>query len=402
MNTHTVFLVRQLNYGGAQRQLVTLVKGLAARGQTVTVMSFYAEGKLDHELVAQGIPIVYLNKQGRWDNLGFLWRMVQTLRRLQPSVIHGYLGIPNLFTILLKPFFPGTRMVWGVRESMPTLGDSFLVNLIHRAECWTSRWADLIILNSHTGKINHHTIGYPDRKMLVISNGIDTDRFVPNPDSRRNRREAWQLTDEHCVIGCVGRLHPMKDHTTFLKAAAILHGQYPQLRFVCVGNADGEHDRAYVRSLQDLATSLGLDDVLQWREATHDIEAVYNAIDLLVLTSSGGEGFPNVLGEAMACGTPCVSTAMGDSAFVMGRWGTAVPPKDAGAIAQAVERQLPQIPLPQTPLPQTPLQQAQRRQHIVENFSVATLVEKTAATLDQLTQTPVKFDCIHPNPINSH
>jgi glycosyltransferase involved in cell wall biosynthesis len=392
MNTHTVFLVRQLNYGGAQRQLVTLVKGLAARGQTVTVMSFYSEGKLDHELVAQGIPIVYLNKQGRWDNLRFLWRMVQTLRQLQPSVIHGYLGIPNLFTILLKPFFPATRMVWGVRESMPTLSDSLLVNLIHRAECWTSRWADLIILNSHTGKVNHRSIGYPDRKMVVISNGIDTDRFVPSHDSRRQLRQAWQLTDEHCVIGCVGRLHPMKDHSTFLKAAAILHGQYPQLRFVCVGNADGEHDRAYVRSLQDLATSLGLDGVLQWREATHDIEAVYNAIDLMVLTSSGGEGFPNVLGEAMACGTPCVATAMGDSEFVMGQWGTAVPPKDAGAIAQAVERQH----------QQSPLLQAQRRQHIVENFSVATLVEKTSSTLDHLTQTPVNLDRINPTPINSH
>jgi glycosyltransferase involved in cell wall biosynthesis len=393
MNTHTVFLVRQLNYGGAQRQLVTLVKGLAARGHQVTVMSFYGEGKLDSELVAQGIPIVYLNKQGRWDNLGFLGRMVQALRRLHPSVIHGYLGIPNLFTILLKPFFLGTRMVWGVRESMPTEhGRSVLVNVIHHAECWTSRWADLIILNSHAGKANHQTIGYPDRKMVVIPNGIDTDRFVPNRDSRRDRRHAWQLTDQHCVIGCVGRLHPVKDHTTFLNAAAILHRQYPQLRFVCVGSVDGEHDQAYVRSLQDLAISLGLETVLQWREATHDIEAVYNAIDLLVLTSSGGEGFPNVLGEAMACGTACVSTAVGDSEFVMGPWGTAVPPKDAVAIAQAVERQLQQIPM----------QHAQRRQYIVENFSVATLVEKTAATLDHLTQTPVNVDRIQPNPINSH
>ncbi len=390
MNYHTVFLVRQLNYGGAQRQLVTLVKGLAARGQKVTVMSFYGAGKLDRDLLDQGIEIVYLHKQGRWDNLGFFWRMVQELRRLQPDVLHGYLGIPNLFTILLKPFFPRTQMVWGVRESMPIYANpSLLIKLLHHADCWMSQWADLIILNSHVGKVNHRAMGYPDRKMVVISNGIDTDRFIPNAAARSQLRQAWDLSDDHFVIGCVGRLNPVKDHRTFLKAAASLHGQYPQLRFVCVGNADSENDRDYVRSLQAFASDLGLEQVLQWRDSIHDIEQVYNAIDLLVLTSSGGEGFPNVIGEAMACGTPCVATAVGDSEFVMGPWGTAVPPGNAGAIAHAIAQTIHK-------------QQSQQRirEHIVNNFSVATLVDKTATILNQITPSP--HHPITSNPINSH
>jgi glycosyltransferase involved in cell wall biosynthesis len=133
-------------------------------------------------------------------------------------------------------------------------------------------------------------------------------------------------------VGVVARLDPMKDHETFLRAAALVHAARPDVRFVCVG--DGQP--GYRRRLLECSRELGLESVVRWTGTDRRITAVMSAIDVLCSSSAFGEGFSNVVGEAMACGTPCVVTDVGDSARIVGDTGPVVPPRSPERLASAL------------------------------------------------------------------
>ncbi|MDZ8238330.1 MAG: glycosyltransferase [Nostoc sp. ChiQUE01a] len=372
MKKKIVFLIRDLNYGGAERQLVTLVKALNKEYFDVTVLCFYAGGSLslDKELKDNGIPIIYLEKQGRWHLFGFFWRLVQHLQSIDPDVLHGYGGTPNLLTIFLKPFFPSTYMVWGLRNSN---SDSnfydWLGNLIFQLECILSHFANLIVVNSYAGRTYYLTHGFPIKKMMVISNGIDIELFQPDLEARTKVRSHWGISQDTILIGLVGRLDLRKDHPTFLKAAALLCEESQNVHFVCVGSGSEN----YARELDELAHQLGICEKVIWEKARADMPAIYNALDIIA-SSSYTEGFPNVIGEAMACGVPCVVTDVGDSALIVGNLDVIVPPKNPEALQTAIEKLIERVNI-------NACDRTKIRQRIVDHFSVAKLALKTEAAL---------------------
>jgi glycosyltransferase involved in cell wall biosynthesis len=326
-------LIRSLNYGGAERQLVLLAKGLHECGHQVRVMVLYPNGPLEKDLHQAGVPIRSLNKRGRWDAAGFFLRLIRSLQEEKPDTLYSYLAVPNLFTVILKPLFPRIKMIWGVRASNVDLSRyDWLARLTYWLERRLSRFADLIIVNSRSGFDHAAAHGFPKNKMVVIPNGIDTERFFPDPAARELVRKEWGVSENEKLIGLVGRLDPMKDHPTFLRAAALLAQERADVRFVCVG--DGPAD--YRQKLHALCKDLGLADRVIWAGTRADMPAVYNALDIAA-SSSYGEGFPNVIGEAMACGISCVVTDVGDSAMVVGGIGIVVKSKDPLALAKGLK-----------------------------------------------------------------
>lgn len=330
------FLIRSLNYGGAERQLVTLAKGLRDRGHEVLVLVFYAGGPLETELYELGIRVCPLEKKGRWEIFRFLIRLLRRLRAERPDVVHGYLSEPNLVLVALKPFLRGLKIIWGIRTSYMNLRDyDWLSTVSFKLSCRLARFADLIIVNSRAGFTYHVSNGFPDRKIVVVPNGIDTDRFRPDEEARRRLRAEWRIGTDHKLIGLVGRLDPTKDHRNFLEAARLLSYERKDVRFICVGDGPAH----YRRALSEFAERAGLSDRLLWISARRDGGAVFSALDIAV-SSSSGEGFPNVIGEAMACGIPCVATDVGDSAWIVGETGAVVPPRDPHALKAAIAKLL--------------------------------------------------------------
>jgi glycosyltransferase involved in cell wall biosynthesis len=367
-----LFLIRSLETGGAERQLVELVKGLDKSRFAVTVATFYGGGELRPDIEGlDGVRLESLEKRGRWDIPRFLFRLWRLLRETKPQIVHGYLGVANEIA-LLTARLAGAKVVWGVRASnMDFSRYDWAARWMFRVGAWLSRFADLIIVNSHAGARHHAAHGYCGSRMVVIPNGIDTDRFLPDREAGRRLRLEWGVQPHETLVGVVARLDPMKDHPTFLRAASLLVHETADLRFVCAGGGP----EVYRSELRQLSQSLGLGDRVLWVGERSDTPAVFNALDVAV-SSSYGEGFPNVVAEAMACGVPCVVTDVGDSALIVGDVGVVVPPRDPNALAKGLQRCLTN--------PDSPGLGRRGRRRIAEEFSLARMVGATGQALESV------------------
>lgn len=331
-----LFLLRSLGVGGTERQVVTLAAGLTERGCRVAVATFYPGGVLAADLAAAGVAHLSLGKAGRWDVAGFLARLLRLVRARRPDVVYGMLPVPNLAVLTLHALRRRPRLVWGVRATEMNLSAyDRLTRLAYGLEARLGRLADRIVVNAEAGRRHAIEAGLPAERLTVVANGIDTERFAPDAAARDRLRAEWGVTGDAPLLGLVARLDPIKDHATFLAAAAMLADRQPAARFVCVGAGEA----AYAARVRGRAADLGLGDRVIWADERDDMPSVYSALDLLVLTSKG-EGFPNVLAEAMACGVPCVSTDVGDAALIVGETGRVVPVGDTEALAAACEAML--------------------------------------------------------------
>jgi glycosyltransferase involved in cell wall biosynthesis len=371
--TKLVLLTRDLAIGGAQRQLVTLALGLDRSIFEVSVLCLYGGGELLRELIDAGVSVISLDKSGRWDLARFSRRFVTVLRKLQPDILHSYLTAQNLLTVFVRPALPAdTRVVWGVRASNM---DMRQYDWLAKSACWlesrVSRFADLIIFNSNAGRTFHLAAGFGGCRVAVIPNAVDTRRFATDKGSGSRLRATWCVPEGSLLIGIVGRLDPMKDHQTFLKAAAILANSRVDARFVCIGTGP----EPYASDLKNLAGELGVGDKVIWPGLIlHDVPAAYNALDICCSSSAYGEGTSNAIAEAMACGVPCVVTDVGDSKLIVGETGVLVPPKNPEALAAgwvAMAERLSKDPR----LPHAV------RERIESRLSLAALVRKTSERL---------------------
>lgn len=356
-----VFLIRDLGRGGAQRQLTVLAPALAKRaGWEVTVVHFY-QGEFAAELRAAGVRCVCVNKRHRWDMAGFFLRLRRVLRELRPDVLHGYLHEANLTALLMKPLCGRPLVVWGIRDSR-TDADTWgwLGRLSFRLNCLCSGLADLILANSQAGRDYYLGHGYPADRFFVVPNGIEAPAEAAPPAEKQGFR-----------FGLIGRLHPAKDHATFLRAAAETRRAHPQARFVCVGGGSG----AYADEMRALSTELGLEDCLEWLPATDDMTAVYAGLGAVV-SASEHEGFSNVLAEAMAHGLPCIASAVGDSAFLLGGVEWTFPAGDAPALAAKMRALMDDLDRESRAA-----LGARLRERVRTEFSVRRLVERTESLL---------------------
>jgi glycosyltransferase involved in cell wall biosynthesis len=334
--TRLFFLIRSLERGGAERQLIELVGELTRSGCAVTVCTFYDGGALRSELEsAPGVKMLSLSKGGRWD-IGFLWRLATAVREQRPDVLHGYMGVANeLATVFAR--LHGRKSAWGLRASNMDLSKyDGLARATFRLGAWCSRFADVIIVNSEAGREYYTSSGYRADAMHVVPNGIDCLRFQPDAAARVRVRAEWGIGQQERLVGLVARLDPMKDHETFLRAAALVATEHPDVRFVCVGGGPAHLLERY----RAMAAELEMDDKLVWAGVQTDMAAIYNAIDIVTLSSAFGEGFPNAVAEAMATEKLCAVTNVGDAALIVGDSGIAVPPRDPRALADAIRQLL--------------------------------------------------------------
>ncbi|MBN1427557.1 MAG: glycosyltransferase [Anaerolineae bacterium] len=372
-SNNLTFLNRQFDIGGAERQLIELLKHIDKRRFRVTVVTFYNNGTLQPEVEAiEGIHQINLNKRGRYDIIPFLWRLWCAARASRPHIIHGYLDLANVLALLMGRLL-GTGVVWGILSSnMPSGQYGWALRMSLYLQEILGRFADLIIHNSHTGLRYYASRGIPSARMIVIPNGIDIRRFCHNGDARRRIRAEWGIQNDQWLVGLVGRLDPAKDHSTFIRAVALFIRDIQEVRFVCVGDGPTH----YHEDLKKLSRDLNVAEYLIWAGSRSDMPDVYNAFDIAT-SSSTSEGLPYALGEAMSCGIPCVVTDVGDSAWLVGDTGIVVPPGDPHALMEGWKEMFGKL---DAGLPLGNM----ARERIIQEFSADKLAERTMEALEDL------------------
>lgn len=369
MTLRVVLLIRSLGHGGAERQVLLLARGLQARGMRVKIVTLYpATDTVDD---TRGLDIRSVQKNHRWDIAAML-RLYRLIAQDAPHVVYSFLTVPNVLAALGAVSLRGFQLVWGIRSSNMDLARyDWLVRATYWLERRLSGLPHLIISNSLAGRDYAAARGLPAAKLQVIHNGFDTERFRPSAQVRSQVRAGWEIGGSAPVIGIVARLDPMKDHPTFLHAAALLVKKRRDLRFVLVGGGP-HHERA---TLCRLAVSLGLEARLIWEYRRSDMPQLYPALDVLCCSSAFGEGLANAVGEAMACGVPCVVTDVGDAPRIVGEAGIVVPPRDPGALALGLEAMLERLETGDLNAPSVRLQATRGR--IMHKFSLQRMIEET-------------------------
>ena len=361
-----LFLARQLNIGGAERQLVILANELASRGHEVVVASYYPGGALSAKLDTRRVRLISLEKRSRWDLFSLCVKVLRVMRQERPTVLHGWMHTQNLVATFVRIFHPKVKLFWCVRSSNLEM----VQDVVERFQVWLqsrlSGFADCVVVNSMAGLEHSVSGGIAREKMLFIPNGIDTTVFYPDEAEGKRMRAAWGIIESTKIIGKVARFDPIKNHALFLKAAARIAAERSDVHFVCAGHGSVP----YLKQLQELTRTLGIENKVHWIEASPDVRAVYNTLDVFC-SASFSEGFPNVIGEAMACGRHCVVTDVGDSKLVVGGTGITVPSDDVDALTVGLREKL----------NASNALNLRARQRILENFTVTHLGDLTEQAL---------------------
>jgi glycosyltransferase involved in cell wall biosynthesis len=261
-----------------------------------------------------------------------IWRLRCLARRLKPDLIQGWMYHGNLAASLAGAFAPkSVPVLWNIRRASCSLEhDKPLTRIIIKSGARLSGLPAKILYNSRMGAAQHKDFGYRADKTLVIPNGFDTALFAPSAEARGDVRLELGVGKDAILIGLVGRYSPEKDHANFLRGGALLLKSCPDVSFVLLGRGCDKENRA----LGELIRDLGIVERVYLLGERHGIPRITAALDI-ASSSSFEEGFSNVVGEAMACGVPCVVTDVGDSAWIVGETGRVVPPRDSEALCAA-------------------------------------------------------------------
>jgi len=322
-------LITDLEVGGAEVMLTKLVNGMDQSRYANCVISLTDRGQLGDAIESGGIPVYCLGMRRRRLNLSSFLKLVRFLKTVKPTFVQSWLYHADFLNVLASPFSGSPPVIWNIRCSdMNMRKYAFQTQLVLRALAWLSRIPLAILVNSEAGKDVHAFLGYKARRWEVISNGFDLERYCPNLLLRQKMRSELHLSDDLIVIGMIARVDPMKDYGTFFLAARQILTLRSNVCFVCAGKD--------TVSLAALMEDSGLKGKVHLLGFEKEVEKLIPGLDIFCLSSAFGEGFPNVLGEAMSCEVPCVSTDVGDARLVLGETGLVVPPRDPGSLAKAL------------------------------------------------------------------
>jgi glycosyltransferase involved in cell wall biosynthesis len=230
-----------------------------------------------------------------------------------------------------------------------------------------------VLANSQVGIEFHRGLGYRPRRWLYFPNSLDLDEFCPDANAAAWLRAQLSVSPGTAMIGYIARFHPVKDHATFIAAASRLLATDPTVHFVLVGRDINVKNA----SLMELIASAGAAEHFHLLDHRTDANRITAALDISCF-SSLGEGSSNVVAEAMACGTPCVATDVGDASLILQNTGKVVPPKQPQAIAEACRNLL------SLPADQRGQLRVMARARVEDCFSPLTIVARFEKLYEEL------------------
>lgn len=362
-----VFIITGLSTGGAEMMLLKVLERLDRQRFAPHVISLTTLGELAPRIAALGIQVDAVGlKPGLPSPSGF-FRLVRLLKRLNPDVVHTWMYHADLLGGVAARLAGVSSIGWCIRNSnLDKNKTKFSTRAVVGLCASISKWVPSRILScSEKARQVHVACGYAAAKMVVVPNGFELSQFKPDLDARFRVRAELGITDQTPLVGLIGRFDPQKNHAGFFEAAGILHRHMPQVHFVLAGQGVDVSNAALMQTI----TQEGVLANIHLLGLRNDMPALMATLDVLA-SSSYGEAFPNVLGEAMACGVPCAVTDVGDSAYIVGDTGRVVASGDMHGLAAALEELL------ALPLPEKAALSERARARVAEHFEIGAIVRR--------------------------
>ncbi len=364
-------IITGVNVGGAETMLARLLEHASLTSDIhQEVLTLTPPGLAGARIVKAGTPVHSLDMRNGLSSISAAARLVALTRSIRPDLIMGWMHHGQLAASLAGLVSPGpTTVIWNVRHSLNGYRqEKRLTRLLLRICATLSRTPAAIVYNSRAARGQYHDIGYRSRCSAIIPNGFDGSIFAPRGPARRTLCSRFGVPAKGLIIGMVARNHPMKDVPNLLAAFSRIAAEVPAAQLLIIGDGMDRPDPAAEILLQSLpphrCTLVGhRPDVAEWLAG----------LDILALPSAWGEGFPNIVGEAMACGVPCVATDVGDAKWVVGMTGRIVPPADSTALADALLELATLEPDGRAALGRA------AREHIQEHFTLSRIVDRYTA-----------------------
>ena len=374
-----VHVISSLGHAGAETMLCKLLSRRDPECLEAEVVSLTTIGPAGWRIQALGVPVRALDLNVSRPSPLPVLRLAAWLRRNPPDLVQTWMYHADFIGGLAARAATRAPVLWNLRHSDfdPRLETRSQRLLLAGCARLSRRLPARIVCCSEASRRVHVNLGYAPEAMTVIPNGFDLEVFRPDPEARAAVRAGLGLAEQTPLVGLAARYHPQKDHETFLEAARRVVETRPDVRFLlCGGRVDEQNG-----PLVDAVRRAGLEAHCRLVGRRDDIERVNAALDVACSSSAFGEGFSNAVGEAMACGVPCVVTDVGDSARIVGDTGRVAPPRDPEALAAALLDLLAMSPERRRELGGA----AQRR--IADHFSLSIAVERYerlwSATVDR-------------------
>jgi glycosyltransferase involved in cell wall biosynthesis len=347
-----VHVITSLETGGAQMMLVKLLRTMDRDAFTSEVISLAPLGPMADLVRPVASRVTSVEMRPRLRDLPAILRLRRMLRESRPDVVQTWMYHADVVGGLAAKTSVDAPVLWNIRSgSLETKRVGALVRL---GATLSRRVPARIVGCSERALAFHAALGYDASRFVLIPNGFELDRFAPDLEARSDVRQELGLPAHALLVGMVARVDPIKDHAMFLAAAARVRQELPDVNFVLCG--DGVLELPPAPHLHRLGRRM-------------DIARITAALDL-ACSSSYGEGFPNSIGEAMACAVPAVVTDVGDSAALVGDTGRVVPPRDHDAFAAALFDLLRLDPAARRELGQA------ARARVAEHFEIGTIARR--------------------------
>ncbi|MYL47157.1 glycosyltransferase [Virgibacillus halodenitrificans] len=357
-------IITGLGMGGAETMLYKLLKHINKEKYEMKVISMMDEGVYGEKIRNLGFEVISLNmKKGILNIKGF--RMA--LKHIKDTdIIQTWMYHADLLGFLLSKLSKTKKLIWGIRRSNldPKLNKKSTL-VIAKINSILSNKVDSIVSCSIKAKEIHEKFGYFADNMLVIPNGFELNQFTKDSNAKIKVSNIIGENSNIPYITHVGRWNVIKDYENFVRSLGILRDQGVKFRAVLTGtNIDKSNEE-----LMELLKKYNLNNSCSLLGRREDIATIMAGSDVFV-SSSIDEGFPNVIGEAMACETPCVVTNAGDSSYIVGETGIVVPIKDSHALAEGISKIL------RATIDEKKRMRVSAHQRVVEKFDINKVVKQ--------------------------
>lgn len=362
-----IHVITGLHDGGAEAVLYRLVTASSDSNIEHHVISMMGPGKYGPLLQEAGLAVSFLNMpQGKisWAGIKKLYAILKTNKE---AVVQTWMYHGNLVGGIVAYLAGVSKIFWGIHHTYldPYRSKKMTIWIAKLSAYLSYVIPTKVICCAQKSLEAHKELGYKIDKLCVVSNGYDLSRFDINHSAGAEKRNEFLISPEKLLLGMVSRFDPLKDHANLLRALKILKSDGIDFKCALIGNGLDFSNEEISSMIEDL--NIGDRVILLGQRS--DVPALMNALDIHVLSSSS-EAFPNVLAEAMACGTPCVSTDVGDASHIIGNTGWIAQPSNSSALAKAIKLAL--------EARKNAYEWSERallaRKRIVENFSLELMV----------------------------